>query len=289
MNNEPCPQCPARSLTRSERRAIIEATLRSHPHESSRAIASRLGRLGVDPKTVEKVRSFLVSTGEIPHLEKLLGRDGKRRRKPRTETIENPVYTSHRGLNADLIADVARLYFQPGDKIADVTFGKGNFWNKLDLSPYEFFPSDAVHEQFRYDFRALPYQDESLDVVVFDPPYVTHEISECKTGYRGGIQQRYNSVAASSPEEIRELYEDGIREAYRILVFGGVLVCKCMDFSRSTGNHWQHIDIFNFASSLGFEAADLFVLTTQARLSVSGREQDRARKNHSFLWVFEKA
>jgi hypothetical protein len=44
------------------------------------------------------------------------------------------VFTSIPGDNSDLMSEVARLYFQPGFRIADVTFGRGVFWKKIDVS-----------------------------------------------------------------------------------------------------------------------------------------------------------
>src|SRR5690606_20879916 len=144
-------------------------------NESSRAVAKRLTKLNIDHKTVESVRKFMVANGTLEHFSRLIGLDGKERRMggPRHETIvDDPVYTSVYGFNADLIAEVAKLYFRPGDRIADVTFGKGNFWNRVDLEQYQFFPSDANHPKHPYDFRELPYPDASFEIVAFDPPYI---------------------------------------------------------------------------------------------------------------------
>ena len=55
-----------------------------------------------------------------------------------------PVYTCVQGTNADLIAAVARLYLKKGDRLADITFGRGVFWQKLNLSDYLFYKSDKI-------------------------------------------------------------------------------------------------------------------------------------------------
>ena len=90
---------------------------------------------------------------------------------------ENPtkVFTSVCGDNADLMERIAVLYFKPGYRIADVTYGRGAFWRKIDTAQYDFFASDLITcPQARYDFRKLPrkiYKSNSFDGVVFDPPY----------------------------------------------------------------------------------------------------------------------
>ena len=75
--------------------------------------------------------------------------------------------------NDELMAKVAEMYFREGDRVADVTYGKGAFWRSIDTSQYDFYPSDLVSHENQYDFTSLPYPPESMDIVTFDPPYVT--------------------------------------------------------------------------------------------------------------------
>ncbi len=65
-----------RHLTTAQKQAVIADQLRDTPSISSRAIAAMLG---VDDKTVAKVRRELIETAEIPQLEQTTGRDGKDR------------------------------------------------------------------------------------------------------------------------------------------------------------------------------------------------------------------
>src|SRR5262249_29153407 len=84
------------------------------------------------------------------------------------------VYTSVRGYNADLIRAVGRLYFRDGDRMADVTYGQGGFWRKIDTARYEFLPTDLkpVPPATYADFTKLPYPDAWLDGLFLDPPQV---------------------------------------------------------------------------------------------------------------------
>jgi hypothetical protein len=65
-----------RQLTREQQWQLIEDQLRETPEQSDNQIA---GRLGVDNHTVARRRRHLEATGEIPKLEKTVGRDGKSR------------------------------------------------------------------------------------------------------------------------------------------------------------------------------------------------------------------
>ena len=89
------------------------------------------------------------------------------------------------GDNGDALKAAATLYLQEGDAVADVTYGKGVFWRKIDCARIRLFASDmhtippkqtALFKDrvmVRADFTALPYPDSSMDRVIFDPPY-TH-------------------------------------------------------------------------------------------------------------------
>ncbi|WP_113154764.1 MT-A70 family methyltransferase [Nitratireductor sp. OM-1] len=70
-----------RHLTSAQKRDLIEGQLRDTPSISSRAVAAMLG---VDHKTVGKVRGRLEKAGEIPQFEEVEGRDGKNRPARRT-------------------------------------------------------------------------------------------------------------------------------------------------------------------------------------------------------------
>lgn len=65
-----------RHLTQEQKQALIAEQLRETPEQSNRQVASGLG---VDHKTVATARVSLVKTGEIPQLDKTVGKDGKAR------------------------------------------------------------------------------------------------------------------------------------------------------------------------------------------------------------------
>ena len=202
-----------------------------------------------------------------------------------------PVVSIVQGNNADLVAEAARLYIPDGSQVADVTWGKGAFWRKVDTSKFTVQGSDIAEHIggkdgiVQADFRCLPYDDESFDVVVLDPPYV-HNPGKHMT------DSRYNNAETTtglSHSDIRTLYRDGMREAMRVLRHGGRILVKGKDEIESGKQCWSQTELLLDAISLGLYGKDSFVLVPSSRTAM-GRwsKQLHARKVHSFLWVFEK-
>ncbi|HYB20862.1 MAG TPA: hypothetical protein VEH09_08025 [Thermodesulfobacteriota bacterium] len=127
----------------------------------------RLFQAKVKPDTIRK-RGDRIWTNEHKNPSSGNG-DGQ----PRL-SLMHPVVTSVVGENSDLIAAVASLYLRDGMVVADVTYGKGVFWKKVDTSRFDFRSSDItiITRKTNYDFRSLPYAKGKIDVLVFDPPYI---------------------------------------------------------------------------------------------------------------------
>jgi len=105
-----------RHLTAEQKRDLIAKMLKAKPEASNRQIATQVK---ADHKTVAAVRNDLESVGEIPHLEKTVGADGKQYKSrpkkkaaapPRPEPEPEPV--EHRATgSAEISADDRRAYY----------------------------------------------------------------------------------------------------------------------------------------------------------------------------------
>jgi hypothetical protein len=196
-----------------------------------------------------------------------------------------PVVTSYQCNNDHLLAQVAKLYLRPGDRIADVTYGTGRFWRKVDLTQYDFCPSDLLTvPDHPYDFRNLPYRSADFDVHVLDPPYMSH----ASRGIHNADYRNAETTNCFSHGEIVRLYRHGMMEGHRILKPGGLMLVKCKDELEGGRQRMSHIEIHDIAvCDLGMAVQDLFVLTQIHPLAHLGGSQ-HAWKNHSYLWVFRK-
>ena len=195
------------------------------------------------------------------------------------------IETVHHGSNATLIAQVATLYLPDQALVADVTYGKGVFWRKVDTARFTLLASDLCTCPERpYDFRALPYAAGSLDVLVLDPPYM-HNAGVMRYDHQYQIGP---TVAGLTHDGLVALYTAGMAEALRVLKPSGAqLWVKCKDEVASGRQRWSHLEVYEQARGLGFAARDLFILVAASPLlAARWQHQHHARKTHSYLWVF---
>lgn len=192
--------------------------------------------------------------------------------------MKNPILTGRTGNNSDLIPDVESLYLNEGDIIADVTYGKGVFWKDVDLSKYDFRPSDLITG---IDFKNLPYNDNSIDVLVLDPPYM-----HGGTTIKKSINDCYHNQNTSHESVVR-LYAGGIIEAARVLKKKGKILIKTQDEIESGNQRWTHLEVIQMMEMLGFKTIDMLVLVQKSTPAMRESYQKTARKNHSYLIVGE--
>jgi hypothetical protein len=188
------------------------------------------------------------------------------------------VTSSQVGTNADLIPNIVGMYVAEGSTVADVTYGKGVFWQKVDVSKYNFLPTDLLTG---VDFTALPYEDGTIDCVVFDPPYMHGGQTVLQS-----LKDRYRNDNGSHESVIR-LYARGILEATRVLKKKGRIIVKCQDETESGKQRLTHVEIIELLKLFGFIILDTFVLVQSTTPCLQVKEQKSARKNHSYALVAE--
>ncbi len=207
------------------------------------------------------------------------------------------VMSAHVGDNADIFHKILELHVPKGTTVADVTFGKGAFWKRVNLCDYKLVRSDI---RDGVDCRDLPYWDEWFDCVVLDPPYMEGLYRKTKSHMAGSgshqaFREHYSNGEASDgagPKwhgAVLDMYFKAGKEAYRVLKRGGILIVKCQDEVSANTQRLTHVEIINRYEDLGFYAKDLFVVVRSNAPAISRLiKQVHARKNHSYFLVFVK-
>jgi len=116
------------------------------------------------------------------------------------------VYNSPSSKPAQIVANLVITCFLDARSAVDLTPGRDNFWK--GWSP----PFEVARSQ--HDFRSLPYDDASFDLVVYDPPH------NADAGKRSIMRKRFDTYPNS---ELREVMIQGAREAWRVARIGTII------------------------------------------------------------------
>lgn len=201
------------------------------------------------------------------------------------------VFSAQQGTNDDVFPSILSLYVSPGSTVADITYGKGIFWKKVDRKAYKLRATDLATGT---DCRRLPYPAASIDCVVFDPPYMHTPGGSAHVGHQN-FEQYYANNGTAHPtkkyhEAVLDLYLTTATEAKRVLRCGGTFIVKCQDEVCANRQRLTHVEIINDYEQNGFICEDLFVVMRRNKPGMSRVvQQAHARKNHSYFLVFWKA
>tara|TARA_R100000152_G_C6777629_1_gene207628 strand:- start:1628 stop:2383 length:756 start_codon:yes stop_codon:yes gene_type:complete len=210
-------------------------------------------------------------------------------------TEDTPIIRTVSDDQHEIIRNIQTLYVPEGFEL-DPTYSKGVFYKKYKkgkacsitgiIDPplkYDLFPkSDEVQKASAED---LPFEDNSISSIMFDPPFVA---GHTKTAPTGIIGKRFHGFRYVT--DLWGWYDQCLAEFNRILKKKGVLVFKCQDTVSSAKNWFSHCYIMERAIVHGFYPRDMFVLLAKHRITGHNhkKNQSHARKYHSYFWVFEK-
>lgn len=221
----------------------------------------------------------------------------KLRRVQGGETTSDVVKSAHLGDNSGIFPEILQLHVPVGSRIADVTFGRGVFWKNVPEDNYVLLPSDL---KTGTDWRCLPYEDQSIDALVFDPPYMEglyRKSNEALAGVgsHSTFQSAYSNGSLRSAANVRK-YHDAVLDAYlsvlpeawRLLKKDGKFIVKCQDEVSANRQKLTHVELIWAYEKAGFYCKDIFVVVrTNAPVVSRIKRQVHARKAHSYFLVFE--
>lgn len=187
----------------------------------------------------------------------------------------------------EIIRDI--LYLHAGGFYIDCDpcYSVGNFYKSGLPKPKHIFDKyPQSGEVIEATSDKLPLDNESVNTIMFDPPFVIGGATYDDSKEGSCIIQKRFTQFESWPE-LKEMYSGSLREFYRILKDGGIVIFKCQDCVASAKNYFTHSWVMNQAINIGFYPKDMFILLAQNRLN-DGRKQQHARKYHSYFWVFKK-
>lgn len=170
---------------------------------------------------------------------------------------------------------------------ADLTYGNGSFWRKIN-KPKLCFDATPLQEHVKQaDSRSLPVETASLNSVVFDPPFLTYVKNGRAHNGKVRITSRFGGYYLY--DELEQHYRGTLAECYRVLAKGGVMVFKCQDIIHNHRMHCTHANVIEWAKACGFRLLDLFVLPAKHRMPGPQKGTQRhARVFHSYFLVLKR-
>ena len=209
------------------------------------------------------------------------------------------VFSAYVRNNEEIFPLILSLYVPIGSEIADVTYGKGVFWKKVNPSDYNLHFTDI---KTGVDCRNLPYENCSMDCVVINPPYMegfyrrnsdhlagNGTFSSFREAYSDGSIYEQKKDTPKYHDAVLDMYYSAGCEAVRVLKSKGIMIVKCQDEVSANKQHLTHVEIINEYTKHGLTIEDLFVMIRNNRPSISTlKKQVHARKNHSYFLVFRK-
>ena len=191
---------------------------------------------------------------------------------------------------AEIIKNILKLHVKNGIIDVDSTYSKGIFYknNGIQKPKYKFDISPQTNDTVKASADNLPLENESIDCLIFDPPFLATTGKSLTEGDGNIINKRFGVF----PSEVKlfEFYVRALKDTYRVLRQNGIMIFKCQDKISSSKQYISHCFVYNEAIKIGFYPKDLFILLAKNRIVADWqlKNQKNARKFHSYFWVFQK-
>lgn len=201
-----------------------------------------------------------------------------------------PLPSIWEGSDAELLEKMLDFYpHKTPQKILDATVNAGRFWigsrrpvTGMDIDPAH--KPDVVG-----DNTAMPFEDASFDVVVYDPPHIPNQGKDKIKDFN----KRFGLVLKSSIDQgynFNHMFPPFCKEAYRVLRQKGVLFCKIADYVHGHRFQWAHVEFITAATAAGFTACDCIVKIRKGPITdPRWKNAHHARRQHCYWIVLRKS
>ena len=184
--------------------------------------------------------------------------------------------------DTEILTNIRTLFLDDWFEL-DPTYSKGNFYKEIPKPKLKFDLIPLSDDVVRADCRFLPLPNNSISSIVFDPPFMFGTHGQTKNN----IMNKRFTMFDTWPE-LCIMYQDSLKEFYRILKQKGILAFKCQDYTDSKTT-MTHCLVHQWAIQFGFYPKDIFILVAAGgRIYNPKLTQRHARKFHSYWWVLQK-
>ena len=159
----------------------------------------------------------------------------------------------------EVLRTMLRFYAWPGAAVIDVTANERRMWRDVDWPNVTYSDIDPLMSpDIIGDFRNLPVEDASYDVIVFDPPHLPAAAASPKSMQR--FVGNYGLGHSPHADNISSYFAPFLAEAMRVLRPEGLIFAKLKDFVHNHQYQWTLTDfIAAVRAQDGLTACDLIV------------------------------
>jgi hypothetical protein len=192
----------------------------------------------------------------------------------------------------EVLTTMLEFYAWPEARVLDVTANERRMWKGVnhpggvtyaDIDP-------AMNPDILADFRALPCEASSYDVIVFDPPHLPAAAASPESDQR--FVGNYGLGHAPKGDNISPYFGPFLREASRVLTPEGLIFAKLKDFVHNHAYQWMLAEfIMAVKSTDGLTPCDLIVKrdpSAGSMMSSKWQKAHHARNAHCWWIVVRK-
>jgi hypothetical protein len=195
------------------------------------------------------------------------------------------------GRDNDVLDALFGFYSRPEGIVVDVTSNARRMWKKLDTSGVIFCDiSPSVHPDVVADFRQLPFADNSISAIVFDPPHLPMAAGTDKS--LPHFVRNYGLSRSVHADNISSFFIPFLLEANRVLKDDGLVFAKLADFVHNHKYQWSLVDWVNAVRSVdGLTPTDLIIKRDPCAGNLKSGKWEasyHARRSHCWYSIVRK-
>lgn len=145
-------------------------------------------------------------------------------------------------------------------KILDCTYNTGKMWKKSSYKPVRMDINADLELDIVGDFTKMPFENESFDIIVFDPPHLpTNAASENSSKI---WEKQYGITSEGEGREgdnVNGMFLPFLKEAKRVLKHGGIVLAKIADLVHNHRQQFQQVDFINAVREVGMTPCDMMI------------------------------
>jgi SAM-dependent methyltransferase len=194
------------------------------------------------------------------------------------------------GDDAELLEKMLCFYPKKKPKdILDATMNQGRFWRGSHRKVVGMDINPAYKPDILADNCDMPCENESFDVVVYDPPHIPNQGKDRSKDF----QDRFGLIVKSPVERgynLTHTFRPFLKEAYRVLRQNGLLFCKIADYVHGHRFQWAHVEVVNAAAKIGFTPCDCIIKMRKGPITdPRWKKAHHARRQHCYWIVLRKS